>query len=100
MEDSFWAWSYYFRYKFPWSEQWEPALDRLEYEGKHPLPVKFINQSVISSETYLVRYPVTGGQWHPDEEEFVDAQVQSNWNTNAKRWDTGYDEDGGRNHQR
>ncbi|MBV7327941.1 class I SAM-dependent methyltransferase [Chloroflexi bacterium TSY] len=97
VEDTFWAWSYYFRYRSPWSGQWEPALDRLEYEGKHPLPAKLIDQNIISSETYLVRYPVTGGQWRPDEEEFVDAQVQSNWNTNAERWDAGYDEDGDRN---
>ena len=95
----FWAWSYYFRYRSPWSEQWSPALDRLEYEGRHPSEQAETRQAArgaISSEEYLVRYPLR--QWNstPDRE-FSDADVRANWNVNAERWDALYDEDGDRN---
>ena len=33
----FWAWKYYFNYRSPWSGQWMPSLDRMEFEGLHPL---------------------------------------------------------------
>ena len=35
-------------------------------------------------------------QWRTDQE-FSDADVQANWNTNAERWNSGYDDDGDRN---
>ncbi len=36
----FWAWSYYYRLKCPRHPEWHPALDRLEYSGKHPWQLK------------------------------------------------------------
>jgi 2-polyprenyl-3-methyl-5-hydroxy-6-metoxy-1,4-benzoquinol methylase len=96
VESAFWAWKYYFRYRSPWSGLWVAALDRLEYEDKHPLQRKDVRakaQAAISSEDYLIRYPQREGQWRPDQD-FTDAEIQANWNTNADRWDAGYDEDG------
>jgi 2-polyprenyl-3-methyl-5-hydroxy-6-metoxy-1,4-benzoquinol methylase len=99
VESRFWAWKYYFRYRSPWSGQWVAALDRLEYEGRHPLQraeFKAKAQAAISTEEYLVRYPPRVSQWQPDQA-FTDAEIQANWNLNADRWDAGYDENGDRN---
>ena len=99
VEDPFWSWSYYFRYRSPWSGQWEPALDRMEYEGTHPLRGTSVGpdaEVLISQETYLVRYPEK--QWFSrPTREFSDADVRANWNRNALTWDALYDDDGDRN---
>ncbi len=92
----FWGWKYYFNYRSPWSGRWSPALDRMEFDGTHPLllnETRLEAQAAISREQYLVRYPDNRIQWRP-QREFTDADVQSNWNTNADRWDAGYDDDG------
>ena len=97
--DKFWAWEYYFNYRSPWSGKWVPALDRMEFEGAHPLQhndERVKAEAAVSQEQYLVRYPENQGQWRP-QREFTDADVQANWNTNAERWDAEYDDDGDRN---
>jgi 2-polyprenyl-3-methyl-5-hydroxy-6-metoxy-1,4-benzoquinol methylase len=99
VESAFWAWKYYFRYRSPWSGLWVAALDRLEYEARHPLQDADSlakAEAAISSEENLVRYPQTTGQWRPGRD-FTDAEIQANWNLNADRWDAGYDEDGDSN---
>ena len=97
--EPFWAWKYYFRYRSPWSCEWVPALDRMEFDGTHPLLLNDTGaeaQAAISQEPYLVRYPEKPGQWRPTRD-FTDADVQSNWNQNAERLDAFYDDDGDRN---
>src|SRR5690554_2053520 len=37
VQEPFWAWGYYFRYRSPFTEGWCSSLDRLEFEGLHPL---------------------------------------------------------------
>lgn len=32
----FWGWTYHYRLRCPWRSEWHEALDRLEYEGRHP----------------------------------------------------------------
>ena len=99
VESAFWAWKYTFQYRSPWSGQWVAALDRLEYEGKHPLQdadLRGKTQAAVSWEKHLIRYPQRLGQWRP-EQDFTDAEVRANWNENADRWDAHYDEDGDRN---
>lgn len=88
---AFWAWKYHFEFRSPWSGQWLPTLDRLEFEGRLPadLPGR-------SAERWLSRYPEVPGQWRSTQE-VTDADVQANWNANAQRWDAGYDADGDRN---
>ncbi|NIM95831.1 MAG: methyltransferase domain-containing protein [Anaerolineales bacterium] len=94
--DSFWAWKYYYRYLSPWSDRWSPALDRLEFEGRHPIQNKATHskaQAAISQEEYLVRYPARPVQWRP-KGDFTDEEIQSNWNANADRWVAQYNDDG------
>ena len=58
--DGFWAWKYSFRYRSPWSGDWHTALDRLEYEQRHPFDhgrMREDAKSAISQERHLVRYP-------------------------------------------
>jgi len=95
----FWGREYYFRYRSPWSGDWVPALDRLEYEGRHPLQNPETEQAAgqaISEEAYLVRYPVKPLQWRSDGE-LTDADVQATWDANAERWTATYDDDGDSN---
>jgi ubiquinone/menaquinone biosynthesis C-methylase UbiE len=94
----FWAWKYLFRYRSPWSGQWCVALDRLEFERKHPAQdpqTIAAAEAAISRDLFLVRYPFQRGQWRP-QREFTD-DVRANWNNNAERWDASYDDDGDRN---
>ncbi len=88
---AFWAWRYHWEYQSPWSGRWFPALDWAEFEGC-PLPPP----SAVSAEPWLTRYPERPAQWR-ENRVFSDADVQANWNTNATRWDAGYDVDGDRN---
>jgi SAM-dependent methyltransferase len=92
----FWAWQYYFRYRSPFSETWQPSLDRLEYEGLHPMQRSghvFALDPCISREPYLVRYPSRPMQWRAEHLP-SDEEVRENWNTNAARWHGEYDDDG------
>lgn len=96
---AFWAWDSYFRYRSPWSGEWVPALDRLEFEGRHPLQHAASRRSAeaaISHEAWLVRYPYRPPQWRV-QQEFTDDDVRSNWNVNAERWNAAYDDNGDRN---
>lgn len=96
---SFWTWKYYFLYRSPWSGSWQPALDRLEYEGRHPLQQASQALSALEEldqEPNLIRYPVQRWQW-PADEQVTDADAQANWNRNAQRWHARYDADGDRN---
>lgn len=95
---SFWGWDYHFRYQSPWTQQWFVSLDRLEFEGRHPLQRQgdeALHPS-ISGEPHLVRYPAKWPQWRMDHVP-DDDEIRSNWNANADRWDSGYDDDGDSN---
>ena len=89
----FWAWDYYFSYQSPWSGRWHPALDRLEYEGRHPFTSASEMRPHLWPEEGLVRYPPRDTQWRPSED-FDDGDVQASWDRNAARWHASYDEDG------
>ena len=97
--DPFWAWKYFFRYRSPCSGYWSPGLDRLEFEGRHPLRQRnstAVSRAVISREEYLVRYPERAAAWRTDAE-VSDADIQSAWTAHAIELDSRYDEDGDRN---
>jgi SAM-dependent methyltransferase len=99
IDESTWGYVGYNRYQSPWSGNWEPALDRLEFEGNHPLDddaLKAAAESAVSDEVMLTRYPSSGGAWR-ESRAFSNDEVQQNWNTNAVRWDANYDDDGDRN---
>ena len=101
IDAAFWCWVGYYRYRSPWSDRWEPALDRLEFEGGHPLDSDALGAAAtaaISSEQMLTRYPPEArrGAWREDRS-FTDDEVRRNWNQNARRWDAHYDDDGDAN---
>lgn len=96
---SFWGWSYYFSYRSPWSGQWAPSLDRMEFQGIHPFQIaetRRLAQAAVSKEHYLVRFPERIGRRRP-QHEITDRVVQANWNANAEKWNARYDDDGDRN---
>ena len=88
IEQPFAAWSYSLDYQSPWSADFEPALDRLEFEGRHPGQRSADSDGLpagLSGERFLQRKPqfsqslVTAG---------LDADgVRESWNKNARRWD-------------
>ena len=98
VHESFWAWTYYFAYRSPWSGELEPALDRLEFEGRHSLRQARGEEAArraVSKEKYLVRYP--DRSYSRPSKGVTDEDVRANWNVNAERWDALYDDDGDRN---
>ena len=99
VNDGFWAWMYYFEYGSPWSNHRYRSLDRMEFDGTHPLLGQDVPKEVlsaISTEEYLDRYKDDRPVWRP-QQEFTDDDVRTNWNLNAERWDAAYDDDGDAN---
>jgi len=93
----FWHWEYWWQYRSPWTKKWYPALDRAEFERRHPMQLDPQRaQTSISAEPYLVRYPPQRVQWRADEP-IDDETVGRNWNANAARWNSRYDADGDQN---
>jgi len=91
----FWGYQYYFAYQSPWSRAWCAGLDRLEFEGRHPLTVEEL-AAAQGPELELFRYPPTLRQWAATEH-YVEADCRTNWNRNAIRWSATYDDDGDSN---
>ncbi len=92
----FWGYHYYYTYQAPGSGEWYPALDRLEFKGRHPFPTAAALTTVLSPESHLIRSPRRSVQWRPDGD-FTEVDSRANWNTNAVRSDATYDDDGDRN---
>jgi SAM-dependent methyltransferase len=92
----FWGYHYYLTYQAPGIGEWCPALDRLEFEGRHPFQTADALAAVLSPEPHLIRAPRRPMQWRPAGE-FTETDSRANWNTNAVRWDATYDDDGDRN---
>jgi SAM-dependent methyltransferase len=92
----FWGYHYYFAYRSPGTGEWCPALDRLEFETRHPFPTPDTLGAVLSPEPHLIRAQRRPTQWRPGGE-FTEVDSRANWNTNAVRWAATYDDDGDRN---
>jgi ubiquinone/menaquinone biosynthesis C-methylase UbiE len=92
----FWGYHYYLAYQAPGTGEWCPALDRLEFENRHPFPTPDALAAVLSAELHLIRVPRRPMQWRPPGE-FSEVDSRANWNTNAVRWAATYDDDGDRN---
>ena len=97
----FWVWKYHFAYQSPWSGRWESSLDRLEFDGRHPLQQEATEAQArkdVSTEEYLDRYPEQPLAWFPEHSaEYTEDDVRLRWNANADIWIAGYDEDGDAN---
>ncbi len=102
VNEAFWGWDYYWEIACPHCGASHPALDRLEYEGRHPWQVprspkvsdrggrRRLGMSqetdfrgVFSSE----HFPFNE---HPPDDEAIAAQ----WNNMAANWDARYGKEG------
>jgi SAM-dependent methyltransferase len=92
VNEPFYAWAYYRRLRSPWSGQWQPTLDRLEFDGRHPALTGAADQAPVglAAERDLLRYPIQRSQWA------ANGSLDSRrlWNDNAKAWDDALDADG------
>lgn len=86
VEGRFYVWDYYFQYRSPWTDQWEPALDRLEYERRHPQVIHALARGTAAAKAASQRWAI--------DEKLDSEAVRDSWNRNATRWDHGFDADG------
>ncbi len=90
--DPFYGWTYYFRYGSPWTGVTEPALDRLEFEERHPLQGAAEPQmgTSVSKERWLAR-PARPAQ---QVAAITDDDARVSWDDNAGPWEAAFDVDG------
>ncbi|MFQ6078163.1 MAG: class I SAM-dependent methyltransferase [Thermodesulfobacteriota bacterium] len=93
----FWAWDYHYEIGCPFCNGQHAALDRLEYEGRHPwqLDSAMENQCEgLSKEAKLV----PGFMWErvvsEKEDTVTDEEIALQWNNIARPWDERYSEFG------
>src|SRR5207245_9905609 len=90
----FWAWSYYFSLRCPWHTGFHSALDRLEYEGRHPWqlrPGDFRRRRWMSrSDEIPLRWTSRVGPTS----RVSDATVRKGWDDVAGWWVERYSEKG------
>lgn len=92
----FWGWEYWFEYTSPFSGKPCVSLDRLEFQGMHPLQrdVAPHLHKAIDRTQYLNRFEHRSRhQWKVDHNLSQD-EIRQSWNKNAARWDARYDADG------
>ncbi len=86
----FWAWPYAYRLRCPWRPEWHSALDRLEYEGRHPWRERpawrRARRGLDASEEIPARWlprvaPMRG---------ITDADVRRGWDDIATWWVSRY----------
>ena len=108
VNEPFWGWDYYWDIACPHCGTSHPALDRLEYEGRHPWQVRRSPKVVEVSRDRGERQRLGLSQetdfqslfWskhfpddeHPPDDEAMAAQ----WNALAPHWDARYGEEGDR----
>ena len=90
----FWGWSYYFSLRCPWHAGLHPALDRLEYEGRHPWQLR---SSDFRARRWMVRSDEIPERWtsHVGPMNRVsDAAVRKGWDDISRWWVQRYTEKG------
>ena len=96
VDQPFYVWGYYFKYRSPWTGGWNPSLDRLEFEGRHPRQTAHDADepdSAVSPEAFYPRYPAKSSQ-RSAARPLRENDVQVLWDTNARRWNDEFDADG------
>ncbi len=90
----FWAWPYAYRLRCPWREEWHPALDRLEYEGRHPWQARpswgRARRGMARSEEIPDRWLFRAGPM----EGITAADVRRGWDDIATWWVSRYSSKG------
>jgi len=82
----FWAWTYSFSLKCPWRAEWHPALDRLEFDGRHPWQrdprSRRRRHGLSTSEELPPRWTSRTGPF----EEVTDQDVRKSWDNVVTWW--------------
>ncbi|MGW2572539.1 class I SAM-dependent methyltransferase [Streptomyces sp. NPDC001537] len=95
VDEPFWSWSYYFRYRSPWTGTSHPSLDRSEFEGGHPLtqhaPTDHTQPGALSDETHL---PRSDQDQQRRTDNLDEERIRSSWDANAEVWDRNFETDG------
>lgn len=87
---SFWDWSYYYRLRCPWHQEWHSALDFLEHQGQHPWqdrPAWFRERRGMTSAEEIT--PAWDLQTAPAED-ITDDAIRLAWDSVAKWWISRY----------
>jgi len=92
----FWNWEYYYAIGCKHCEERHPALDRLEFEGKHPWrlhPTMRRNRSGLSREPTIK--PLFTSSFISEQNNHVtDEEIAQQWNRVAEKWVARYTEHG------
>ena len=91
----FWRWSYYYALTGPDCRKEHAALDRLEFEGKHPWvrsPAAARRKQGLSPETEIV--PPWTYSLVESPADVTDQRIAAQWDALADVWTSGYTEHG------
>lgn len=83
---SFWGWSYYYRLRCPWRTEWHAALDRLEFEGRHPWQR---NPSWSRARRGMSRHRQIAERWSfriEPSERISESISRASWDSAAEWW--------------
>ncbi len=95
----FWDWSYYFKFKCPWHDEWHAALDYLEFEGHHPWQT---SPGMRRGRTGLSRKKYIEELWDlrvTPLENIEDDDVRKGWDDVAEWWVSRYNPKGDLNRE-
>ncbi|MBU0491349.1 MAG: class I SAM-dependent methyltransferase [Chloroflexi bacterium] len=91
-----WGWGYYWAVQCPACGEYHPALDRLEYEGRHPWQVDPAAEAArrgLSAE--VNRADNVPSTFIPlDQDDLTDADIDRVWSDMAAVWDARYTDEG------
>ncbi len=88
------GWRYHFLYRSPWSGQWEPSLDKLEYDGKHPAQAAADQAMTFPGLAGDETLPPSRPTQQPAHKAVGLDDVAQMWDTNAAEWDACQGTDG------
>ena len=96
VRESFWHWKYYYAIGCKNCGERHPALDRLEFEGKHPWqshPTMRRNRTGLSQEN-TIKQRFTSSFIPEKNNHVTDEEIAKQWNEMAEKWVAGYTEHG------
>jgi ubiquinone/menaquinone biosynthesis C-methylase UbiE len=83
----FGSWRYHFSYRSPWSGRWEPSLDKLEYDGRHPARAAADQATPFPGLAGEETLPRSEPTQRPANEPVGLDDVAEMWDANAAEWD-------------
>ena len=96
IHEPFWNWEYYYAIGCENCKERHPALDRLEFEGKHPWqlhPTMRRNLTGLSREP-IIKPLFTSSFIHEKNDHITDEEIAQQWNGVAEKWVARYTEHG------